>query len=134
MVKNEGVIFLIVGLTTVLLDYVIYQSLLLNDFFDINFSKGFGFIGGTFFSYFANRFWTFKNTDPIYSNILRFFLLYSITLGINVVVNSILLKLLIGLILASQIAFFVATAISAFVNFIGLKFFVFNRKDITNKP
>ena len=130
MSKKEGSIFFVVGIFTVLLDYVIYQLLMLNDFLDVPLSKGLGFIGGTVFSFFANRAWTFKNTEPLHKSVPRFCFLYLLTLSINVIFNSIMLNLVAGITMAGQIAFVFATLISAGVNFLGMKFFVFNKKNL----
>ena len=123
-------IFLIIGSLTVLLDYVIYQIFLLYYYVDLNLSKGLGFIGGTVFSYFANRSWTFKNKAPIYESLPRFYFLYLLSLGINVIVNAAILNVAEDISAVFQIAFIFATLISASINFLGMKFFVFNKNNL----
>jgi putative flippase GtrA len=47
------------------------------------------------------------------------------TLGANVLVNALILKLLADVEFAIQLAFLLATGASASLNFVGMKFFVF---------
>jgi len=115
--------FLIVGTTTVGIDYVTY-SLLLFLGASISPSKGIGFITGTVFAYFANRLWTFSAKGGI-DRILKFLAVYGINLGVNVGLNKSVLILFgheNGMIV---VAFLVATAASATLNFLGMKILVF---------
>ena len=132
MIKRELSIFLIVGLLTVAIDFIIYRGITYTNFLDIksiDVAKGLGFISGTIFAYFANSFWTFnqKATDP--SSFGRFILVYLIGLGANVLVNYLSISLLASIVLFHEynlyIAFILATGVSATLNFIGMKFFVF---------
>ena len=124
MIKRELAIFVIVGTLTVLIDFLSYRGLILLDVMDINIAKASGFIMGTMFAYFANRFWTFGHKPHHKGSAWRFIVLYAGTLGTNVLINSIALHLLAGAMAAMQIAFLVATGISATLNFLGMKFFV----------
>ena len=51
--------FLIVGFTTVVIDFITYRILLYLDS-PLVIAKGLGFIAGTAFAYFANKIWTFN--------------------------------------------------------------------------
>lgn len=128
MVKREFSIFLVVGLLTVLIDYVTYRMLSSVGGFDVTLTKGGGFLVGTVFSYFANRVWTFGHRDHASGSAWRFGVLYGATLGANVLINSLLLQVLSGRRLAWEVAFLGATGVSAALNFIGMKFFVFEAK------
>jgi putative flippase GtrA len=125
MVKRELIIFLFVGSLTVLIDFLCYRGLVWIDLLGINAAKGISFITGTIFAYFANRLWTFKHKGPRLSSAWRFGLLYSLTLATNIFANAVTLIWLASIPSAIQIAFLVATGISAILNFLGLKYFVF---------
>lgn len=125
MIKRELTIFLIVGCLTVLVDFLSYRAL--NEFglFDINMAKAAGFLTGTLFAYFANRFWTFGHKSHISGSAWRFVFLYAGTLCANVLINALVLKLFANTVVAFEVAFLVATGVSACLNFLGMKFFVF---------
>ena len=117
------------GILTVLIDLTAYKCLLLYFDFDVNLAKGSGFLIGTLFSYVANRLWTFQNKVFVSGSLYRFLPLYFSTLVINIAVNSLILMAFNYISLIDYIAFIVATACSAILNFLGMKFFVFR---ITN--
>ena len=125
MINRETSIFLVVGVITVLLDFLIYSSLLWTELLAYGPAKAVGFISGTVFSYFANRLWTFGYTKQGWDSIWRFGLLYALTLFVNVMANSAVLTLLVGVPDDIKIAFVFATILSAALNFLGMKFFVF---------
>ena len=125
MINRETSIFLVVGVITVLVDFLIYSSLLWIELLAHGPAKAVGFISGTVFSYFANRFWTFGYTKHGWASIWRFGLLYALTLFGNVMANSTILSLLTGVPHGIKIAFVFATFLSAALNFLGMKFFVF---------
>lgn len=118
--------FLAVGTTTVLIDYLCYH--LTHSFgIDLSLSKAVGFVSGTVFAYFANRYWTFSAKNIVlWSSIWRFMLVYSVNLGVNVFLNNLFIHVLTGNKNAFIIAFTIATGTSAISNFIGMKYFVFN--------
>ena len=132
MLKRELAIFLLIGLLTVAIDFGIYRGLIyskelgLNGF---NLAKGIGFIGGTIFAYFANRFWTFNQQTTSKGSVTRFVLVYLLGLAANIAVNYLSIHWLTPLELMPEnillLAFLLATGISAALNFIGMKFFVF---------
>jgi len=131
MVKRELIKFLFVGSLTVLIDFLCYTGLIWTDLFGINAAKGISFVTGTIFSYFANRLWTFKHKGPRLSSAWRFGLLYSLTLATNIFVNAVTLIWLASIPSVMPTAFLVATGISATLNFLGLKYFVFRSKRST---
>lgn len=116
--------FIFIGIITVTIDYLIYTGL----FFLIHntfICKSIGFISGTIFSFVANRNFTFKVRNQIYMQLSKFILMYIISLIINIFTNSTLLEILIYNNLKVQISFIVATFITATLNFLGMKYFVF---------
>jgi putative flippase GtrA len=95
----------------------------------VNLTKGIGFIGGTIFSYFVNCFWTFNQQTTGAGSAGRFILVYLVSLVANIVVNYLSIDWLKASALISEYilltAFILATGVSAIINFIGMKFFVF---------
>lgn len=125
MIKRELGLFLLIGSLTVLIDYLTYRALIWIHLLDVDAAKCVGFVAGTVFAYFANRFWTFGHKQHATGSAWRFALLYAITLLTNVVINSLALSALITLPGSVQLAFLIATAVSATMNFVGMKSFVF---------
>ena len=128
---KEILYFLIVGILTVLIDYLVY-SLSRNLIINTTHAKAFGFISGTVFAFLANRNITFKNHDNIWGHLYKFLILYSGSLFINVTINNSLLNWLTDFQYKVQLSFLIATSTSAIINFIGMKYFVFFIK-IQNK-
>ena len=128
MIKRELGIFLIVGSLTVLIDFGAYQSLVWFGVIGVDMAKAIGFFVGTLFAYFANLFWTFGRNSHVPGSLWRFAALYGATLGANVLVNSLGLKLFADAIAAVHLAFLLATGISATLNFLGMKLFVFKSR------
>ena len=124
MIRREAAIFLVVGTLTVVVDFSSYQSLIWAGV-GHSFAKAFGFIAGTIFAYFANKYWTFSHARQATNSVPRFAALYAITLGVNVLVNQGVLNLMGFEALWVTLAFVLATGVSAVLNFMGMKFFVF---------
>lgn len=122
--KKEALGFLSVGAVAAIVDFLFYMALW--NFFgaSLEVSKGASFAAGTFFAYFANRDWTFRHLIPDGRSWPRFVILYGVSLVLNVSVNSLLVELLSAYRFKVEVGFFVATATSAALNFIGMKFWV----------
>ena len=116
--------FLIIGITTVIIDLVIYL-ILLNIIFETSISKSISFSIGAVFAYYANRSFTFKTSINGFFRFCIFILLYLSTLFVNVASNEIILNLMNQNILSILIAFIIATSFSAGLNFLGMKYIVF---------
>ena len=125
LLEYEVARFLIVGGTTVLIDLICYFTLIYMGF-DTSLSKGISFSVGTVFAYFANRNYTFQSSIGGFFRFTVFTLLYLSTLVVNVVSNEIVLKLTSQINSSLIMAFFIATSLSATLNFIGMKYIVFN--------
>jgi putative flippase GtrA len=130
--KRELAIFLIAGLLATLIDFLIYRALIHFNplgLSSLNIAKGIGFIGGTIFAYFANRFWTFQQQTTGSGSVTRFILVYILGLSANIAINYLSIDRLSEVIITPEyiilIAFVLATGVSATLNFIGMKFFVF---------
>ena len=137
LIKRELSIFLIVGLLTVGIDFSIYRGFIYLQPFgldSINIAKGFSFISGTIFAYFANRFWTFNQQITGAGSVLRFVVVYISGLIANITINYLYIKWFSSPAFALEysllIAFILATSVSALLNFIGMKFFVFTDRKI----
>lgn len=118
--KRQLLRFLLVGSTTVLIDFLVYTILI--NILPIPASKIVSFLSGTVFAYFANKLWTFEKVGISHKELVSFFILYGITLFINVSINQAVLHFLPDAIL---IAFLAATGTSTVLNFIGQKWWVF---------
>jgi putative flippase GtrA len=136
-IKRELGIFLIVGLLTVGIDFLIYRGFIYLQPFgldSINIAKGFSFISGTIFAYFANRFWTFNQQTTGAGSLLRFMVVYILGLVANIAINYLCIEWFSSPDHALEypllIAFILATGVSATLNFIGMKFFVFTDRKI----
>jgi len=118
--------FLIVGGTTVFIDLICYLILVYSNT-DTDISKGISFSIGTIFAYFANRKFTFRSSDSGLLIFVIFCLLYLSTLIVNVVTNEMALDMLGRVEMAFMLAFILATALSAILNFFGMKYLVFRK-------
>ena len=125
MMNRELAIFLVVGALTVLVDFNTYHGLIGFQVMEVDMAKATGFLAGTLFAYFANCFWTFGHKSHVPGSAWRFSVLYAITLAANVLINGLALKLLADVAASIQLAFLLATGVSACLNFLGMKLFVF---------
>lgn len=117
--KKELKRFLIAGISAVGTDLITYYILL--NFLPHDISKAISFIFGTVVAFVINKYWTFEKYEKSYKEIIKFGMLYSATLGANVLTNKIVLEYTSLIFLA----FLVATGVSTILNFIGQKFWVF---------
>ncbi|WP_373429940.1 GtrA family protein [Paenibacillus sp. GD4] len=118
--------FITTGTLAVTTDSICYY--LLSALLSISLAKSISFLLGTCVAYIFNKFWTFEKKHFSSKELFKFLLLYSLTLGANVITNKSVL-----FILEEQFifAFFIATGVSTVLNFIGQKWWVF-RSDVTN--
>ena len=124
--RNEVIKFAVVGCSNVLVDLLIYRFLLI--WLDVSLAKGLSFCCGTFYAYQLNRKWTFSAGNPSFQQIGKFLGVYGVVLGINVATNTLVLSILpTSLRLRIVLAYLVATALSALLNFLGMKFLVFRK-------
>lgn len=126
---RELMIFLVVGVSAVAIDFACYKLLLWAGN-SVNNAKACSFLTGTIFAYFANRLWTFGHRQhSTWHSLWRFGALYASTLTVNVGVNAVALgvckTLGAALPAALLVAYLTATGTSATMNFVGMKWFVF---------
>lgn len=117
--------FAVVGILATAVDLVIYSLSLY--FSDSNYwlAKSLGFLAGTVFGFLINRSWTFSDKGHFMKSISKYIALYSGTLLINVTANSLVILSLGSSFLGKSIAFLSATALSATINYIVMKRFIF---------
>jgi putative flippase GtrA len=120
-IKKEFIKFLLAGLSAIGTDLVTYYILL--NFSPHDIAKTISFIFGSIVAFIINKYWTFKKNRSSYGEIIKFIFLYSITLIVNIIINSSILEYT-GLLF---LAFLVATGISTFLNFVGQKWWVFKK-------
>lgn len=133
MIKRELEVFLVVGSLTVLIDFLTYRGLVWAGWFNVDIAKAIGFLTGTLFAYFANRMWTFGHQPHAPGSVLRFAILYAVTLSANVLINAGCLALFNAMSAAVEFAFLIATGVSAALNFLGMKLFVFKASALKEK-
>ena len=112
-------------MSTVLVDYSLYLFLLNTSSLNIDFCKTISFLVGTLYAYITNKIYTFKSNVTFINSIYKFILLYTTTLFVNVFTNSLLLNYFNKF--ALQLAFIISTFLSASINFLGMKYFVFKK-------
>lgn len=131
VIRRELSIFVVVGSLTVVLDFIVYRCLTYFFLCDVSLAKAIGFIGGCIFAYLANRFWTFRQQSAHLGSLWRFTLVYAISLVANVIINQGILSSWDSP-AATYVAFLVATSVSATLNFIGMKWFVFTQHNFVS--
>jgi putative flippase GtrA len=117
--KKELSRFLVAGFSAVGTDlgsYYVLLNLLPHDP-----AKAISFILGTIVAFIINKYWTFEKHETSVSQILKFGILYTLTLGANVMTNNLVLDLSRHVLLS----FLIATGVSTVLNFIGQKWWVF---------
>jgi putative flippase GtrA len=121
--------FMLVGGTTVLIDAVVYQLLLLTGVTH-GWAKAVGFLAGAVFAYVANWRFTFQGRHHRWS-VAAFVAVYLCALGLNVGINALVLTVLGGeRTWQVAVAFVAATAVSAAWNFLGMARFVFRSPSV----
>jgi putative flippase GtrA len=113
--------FLVAGGLAVSTDFAGYW--LLNESLPVDLAKGISFIAGSVVSFFLNKQWTFQNTSTSNNSAPLFVLLYVFTFACNVLVNNFMLAHVSDM---KLVGFLFATAASTFLNFFGMKYWVFS--------
>ena len=125
-IRPEFIKFFLVGISNVFVDLFIYRLSL--TWLDISLSKGLSFCFGTLYSYHLNRVWTFTATTRSFQQFSRFIGISGFALGVNVATNSSVLSILPSSFkFPLAFAYVIATTLSAILNFLGMKCFVFKK-------
>ena len=123
--KKELLKYIFVGLSTVLIDFLVYKFLI--TFIVIYLAKTISFLSGTFFSYQLNRTWTFKSGKTKLLQFIKYLIIHITSLVLNVFINSLLLDTFSkNYFLSYEVSFLIATLTSATYNFLFIKIFIFN--------
>jgi putative flippase GtrA len=136
--KLELAKFTLIGIAAVAVDLVCYYALLElfgdstpDQLSHESVAKAISFLCGMTVTYTANKYWTWKKSDRSKLRVAKFSLLYGISLCVNVGSNYLLIKNLPEIITFPEgkhvyfAAFIGATLISASMNFVGQKLWVF---------
>lgn len=142
---KQFAIFFVVGCSAVALDFVVYNYVLdwlcpgcADDttfktyflyFNSADLAKAVGFMCGSFYTYYMNKRFTWKQKDRNNRRLARFFALYSVSFIMNILGNKWALSWpdFVPYIKLKDIAFLFATGLSVVINFLGQKLWVFNR-------
>ncbi len=134
IIQRQIISFAVVGTAATLTDFIIYWFL--HQHLAYSVAKSCSFVASSIFVYLCNKFFTFRQKNHAYQEILRFILLYGFTLLINVGSNSYVLYLARTFFdsiwqehtkLIVLLAFLIATGISTIINFLGQKLWVFKQ-------
>ena len=128
MVNQERVIFLFVGSSAVGVDLITYYFLFHAVGLNLDAAKTAGFLSGATFAYFANRYFTFSHSGPMAHSMVKFVLLYAVTLALNILSNNLMFHWLLGVDYRLILSFLFATSLSTIANYVGMKFYVFRKK------
>lgn len=124
-VPREAMRFLLVGGTAALVDLAIYLLLLVVGL-PVPIAKATSSALASIAAYFGNKHFTYQRKAKNAGSIILFCILYSLTLLLNVLLNDAMLAILrMPTAHEVAIAWTVATAASAAVNFLGTKFMIF---------
>ena len=123
--QRQIFVFLIVGFTTVAIDFAFYRFLLWTGV-EIDVAKACSFTIGALFAYAANKTWTFKQKKHGLAPV-AFAMLYGSTLVVNTFTNGVIVRILPHEYWAIIVAFIIATGVSATLNFTGMKWIVFRK-------
>jgi putative flippase GtrA len=127
MIKREFGFFVVNGLISVTIAYVVYRGLVASGLV-IEMANGIAYLAGMVYGFFANKRLAFRDGEKTSTaKVVRYILLHTGSLLVNVVTNSLMLGFLRHLPFDLFISFLAATAISTILNFIGLKYWVFKQ-------
>jgi len=118
--RKEIIRFCIAGTIVNATDFSIYYILF--HFFSFSVSKGISFTCAGIVGFLLYKYWVFKNNHPSSVEIIRYALINSLALGINVLINHHILSRWPGSVFAALI---MATSLTALFTFVCFKWWVF---------
>jgi putative flippase GtrA len=124
-VVRQFIRFALVGLESTIFTYLIFIILL--HFLGFNYLFAFlaGWIGGIFFGFTFNKFFTFESGRKAYKEIWQYFLIYAFSLGVGTLIIRFLVE---NFALDPLIANLPAIAVTTIINFFGTKVLAFRNK------
>lgn len=118
--------YLVAGSSAVVLDFIIYRTLMWLLGFE-NVAKAVGYVGGTVYSFYVNRSFTFKRDSSNREQVISYLLVYIASMFLNTGLNSLGLHILGTTEIGINVSFATAAVASAAFNFVCMKRFVFKR-------
>ena len=119
--------FLIIGFFSTGIDFMLY--FFLSERISITISKGIAMTAASVFSYFANKKFTFRDNEKTNIRYLvMFYIVFAANIGVNVGINALLFQVTHH----KLAAYGCATAAGMTVNYLGQRFWVFNRNNKKN--
>ena len=120
-----GVLNTVIGMAAMLIAYNIFHL-------GYWISSALNYIVGSIFSYFANKYFTFKSEKKSWNEIIRFVVNIAVCYGIAYGVAKPLINMLLGHVgfsvsILEQISMVMGMGIFIIINFCGQKFFVFKK-------
>jgi len=113
----------IIGFGSVIIDYSTYKLFIFFEFLTPSYSKIFSFIIGAIWSFYFNKKITFKSKNKNLLRIILFICLSFVSLFFNSFTHD-----YFYFYYSNNISFLIATIVSVVINFLGLKYIVFNEK------
>lgn len=130
MIRRELGFFILNGIVSVIIAYLIYRFLVSNEILGINAANGVAYISGMGYGFFSNKQFAFQDRQLVTRiKVIRYVSLHACTLLVNMYINSEMLRHISGLTNDILFSFLVAISISTIINFLGLKYFVFNHNN-----
>jgi putative flippase GtrA len=122
-IRREIIFYIIVGITSVVIDFLFY--LFLTNIFYLNNSnsKRISYLIGSTSSFLLNKRITFKSPKKTFKEPILFSIVYLFSFVLNSFTHDIMLEYIDG-----SYPFIIATFISVIINYIGQKFIVFKKK------
>jgi putative flippase GtrA len=107
-------------------DFILYRSIVW--MLDMKlFAKAIGYVGGTIYSFYVNRSFTFKRNESNREQVISYLFIYVLSMFLNAGINQTGLMLLGAGELGINFSFATAAVASAAFNFVCMKRFVFKR-------
>jgi putative flippase GtrA len=119
--------YLVAGTSAVVVDFILYRLIMWT--FDVRLlAKAVGYVGGTVYSFYVNRSFTFKRDRSNRQQVIAYLAIYVLSMFLNTGLNQLgLLTLGTGEI-GINVSFAIAAVASAAFNFVCMKRFVFKRE------
>jgi putative flippase GtrA len=118
--------YLVAGGSAVVVDFILYRSIMW--MMDLKlFAKAVGYVGGTIYSFYVNRSFTFKRNSSNRAQVFSYLFIYVVSMFLNTGINHTGLLLLGTGEIGINVSFATAAVASAAFNFVCMKRFVFKR-------
>jgi putative flippase GtrA len=118
--------YLVAGGSAVVVDFILYRGIMW--MFDLKLlGKAVGYVGGTIYSFYVNRSFTFKRDSSNREQVISYLFIYVVSMFLNTGINQTGLFLLGTGEIGINSSFMAAAVTSAAFNFVCMKRFVFKR-------